>query len=136
MTTACTLAWSGDLSHTGSVRPASPVSSQAWQRQPPRSRSFSSQERHGSGIHAVPRKRWKASLWYQMSCSDCVRTFGRGRPGGMGGAGEGRGGEQGGGMGGEGGGVGGDSEKYRTPAVHAFFRPLLEIVRHHVQDAA
>ncbi len=44
--------WSADLAHTGSALLASPVSMKAWQRQPPKSRSFSSQERHGSGIHS------------------------------------------------------------------------------------
>ena len=38
--------------HTGSALLASPVSMNAWQRQPPKSFSFSSHERHGSGIQS------------------------------------------------------------------------------------
>ena len=35
---------------------ASPVIAKAWQRQPPKSISLRSQERHGSFIQSVPRK--------------------------------------------------------------------------------
>src|SRR5215471_20803017 len=59
--------WSGDNTQTGSVRPASPVSAKAWQRQPPQSISRRSQERHGSGIQSVPRNRANAREPYQIS---------------------------------------------------------------------
>jgi hypothetical protein len=45
----------GDLAQAGSVAAASPASMKAWQRQPPRSRAFSSQLRHGSCIQLSPR---------------------------------------------------------------------------------
>ena len=40
--------------------PASPRIASAWQRQPPKSISRSSQDRHGSGIQSVPRNAWNA----------------------------------------------------------------------------
>ena len=51
---------SGDSSQAGSVAVASPARAIAWQRQPPKSTSFSAQDRQGSGIQSVPRKAWKA----------------------------------------------------------------------------
>jgi hypothetical protein len=48
---------SGASEHAGSVAVESPVSSRAWQRQPPKSRWRRSQLRHGSGIQSSPRKR-------------------------------------------------------------------------------
>src|SRR5581483_7842312 len=57
---ATSSSWSADKAHAGSVRVASPVMAKAWHRQPPQSISLRSQERHGSGIHSVPRKAWNA----------------------------------------------------------------------------
>mgnify|MGYP006863106953 CR=1 FL=1 len=42
----------GERRQTGSVARGSPASAIAWQRQPPKSRSFSSQLRQGSGIQS------------------------------------------------------------------------------------
>src|SRR3954465_259970 len=56
----------GDSAQAGSVLPASPVSAKAWQRQPPKSISLNSQDRHGSGIQPVPRYRLKASEFCQI----------------------------------------------------------------------
>ena len=64
---ARTLRDSEDLAQAGSVRSASPAKARAWQRQPPQSTSRNSQERQGSRIQPVPRKRWKASELSQMS---------------------------------------------------------------------
>src|SRR5439155_23282647 len=65
----------GESSHAGSVTVASPVSKAAWQRQPPKSISRKSQLRQGSGIHAVPRKRLKASDSLQIHLSGRDRTL-------------------------------------------------------------
>ena len=43
---------------------ASPVKRNAWHRQPPKSISRRSHDRHGSGIHDVPRKRLNASEFF------------------------------------------------------------------------
>src|SRR5579883_838050 len=72
---------SGEKAQAGSTRAASPVSAKAWQRQPPQSISRRSQERHGSGIQAVPRKRLKASEPYQMSARLASLTEGKSKPG-------------------------------------------------------
>src|SRR5690349_22800376 len=72
---------SGARAQAGSVRAASPVSAKAWQRHPPQSISRRSQERHGSGIQAVPRKRLNASERYQMSARLSLITEGKMKPG-------------------------------------------------------
>src|ERR671918_1226196 len=53
----------------GSVALASPVSANAWQRQPPKSIVLRGQLRHGSAIHSVPRNALNAAPWYQISAS-------------------------------------------------------------------
>ena len=73
------MSWSGDRWHTGSVRAASPVSRNAWQRHPPKSISRRPQLRQGSGIQSVPRKRWKSGDSAQIHASESLRTFKRGR---------------------------------------------------------
>src|SRR6267143_6286076 len=62
---------SGDSVQAGSVLPASPVSANAWQRQPPKSTSLNSQLLHGSGIQPVPRYRLKASEFCQIQAIEC-----------------------------------------------------------------
>jgi hypothetical protein len=71
----------GENSHAGSVLEGSPVSNAAWHRQPPKSSSFLGQDRHGSGIHSVPRKRLKLSESLQIQASDLSRTVSNARPG-------------------------------------------------------
>ena len=61
----------GESVQTGSVAWSSPVSSAAWQRQPPKSISRCGHSRHGSGIHSVPRKRLKPADSFQIEASDC-----------------------------------------------------------------
>jgi hypothetical protein len=72
---------SGDLAQAGSVRAASPANARAWQRQPPQSDSRSSQERQGSGIHSVPRNRWKDADFSQMSWRRRSQTLSNASPG-------------------------------------------------------
>ena len=54
-TACCTRWWCGERLHAGSVLAASPVSRKAWQRQPPKSFSFSEQDPQGSGSQSRPR---------------------------------------------------------------------------------
>src|SRR6266404_1881393 len=72
---ASTYARFGDSVQTGSVFAALPVSSAAWQRQPPKSISFCGQLLHGSGIRSVPRKRLKLSDSRQIQSSARARIF-------------------------------------------------------------
>src|SRR5205823_14629189 len=65
----------GDSEHTGSVRPASPATRNAWQRQPPKSWVLRGHDRQGSGIQASPRNRVNASECSQIQASGCARTF-------------------------------------------------------------
>src|SRR6202035_4265202 len=67
--------WSGDRSHAGSVLEGSPVNNAAWQRQPPKSISLLGQDRHGSGIHSVPRNRLKLSEHSQIESNDLSRIL-------------------------------------------------------------
>src|SRR5260370_19152684 len=73
--------WSGDKWHTGSAPLGLPVSAKAWQRQPPQSISRRSQERQGSIIQSVPRKRMKASELRQIASRLVVPTEGKESPG-------------------------------------------------------
>src|SRR5579859_390856 len=65
----------------GSVRAASPVRANAWQRQTPRSASRCSQLRQGSGAQSVPLKRANASERFQISLKGVSRTEGKAKPG-------------------------------------------------------
>src|ERR1017187_5782291 len=73
--TASTSLRSGASEQTGSVALALPVSSKAWQRQPPKSSWRRSQLRHGSGIQSSPRKRRKAADSSQIQRSGRDWTF-------------------------------------------------------------
>src|SRR5690606_21985096 len=64
-----------ESSQAGSAFAASPVQANAWHRQPAKSISLRGQERHGSFIHAVPRKAVKAGDSSQISRSEASFTF-------------------------------------------------------------
>src|SRR5262245_43252709 len=59
----------GDSEQAGSVAVASPVSANAWQRQPPTSLVLRGQLRQGSAIQSVPRNALNAAPSYQISAS-------------------------------------------------------------------
>src|SRR6267154_2687824 len=64
---ASTFARAGAKEQTGSVAEASPASSRAWQRQPPKSCSRRSQVLQGPCIQSSPRNFWKAAEVSQIS---------------------------------------------------------------------
>src|SRR4051812_38537237 len=80
----------GDNVHTGSALRASPVSANAWHRQPPKSTLLRGQEAHGSRIQSMPRKIVKAGERSQISRSGRSRTVQKVRPGMLSAAWQGR----------------------------------------------
>ena len=119
------VSWWGENRQTGSVAAASPVSRSAWQRQPPKSSSWrpSGQDRHGSCIQSVPRKRLNASDSCQIHSSERVAHVR-----------ELEAGDRRGRLARERLAVRRHDDRVRAPAAHARLRQVLVVVGQHPED--
>ena len=124
-TSSTTLAWCGDLLHTGSAWAASPVIRKAWQRQPPKSLWRSSQLLQGGfiqlvapvgvkGLAARPDVGQRLVLHTRQIQARQVAGVVAGQRGA----------------------IRGDGQKDRAPAIHAGLGALFKIVGHHEQHPA
>ena len=116
-------AWCGLFAHAGSVRPASPRTANAWQRQPPKSISRRSHVRHGSrhprGSAIRDERIGRFPNVAQRAVADVVEA--QRRDGGRRRAREHRT-------------VRRDRHERVAPAVHARFRKFLEVIGEYVDD--